>query len=179
MNHQLFENWLLSEEPLPAEQAQTLREHLRTCEKCNRLQASWIGMHQLIRSTPEVAPAPGFTARWQERLMEQRRAAHQRQSFALLLSMAGAAVVLFVLISFQALHLLRSPDQLLLIGLYRLTSLFVYADTTRDVVGAFLNALTQFMPSTAWVFIAGTISMISVLWIVVYQQLTSPRRIKL
>ena len=34
MNHQPFENWLLSEEPLPPENKRELDTHLQTCDQC-------------------------------------------------------------------------------------------------------------------------------------------------
>lgn len=178
MNHQSFENWLLSDGPLPSEQAQALREHLRECEACRLLKEGWSGTRQLFKTTPLAAPQPGFTARWQERLAEQRRRAYRRQSLSVLGFTAGVALTLLVVLGVQAFYVLRSPGQLLLIWLYRLTSLVAYADAAGDFLTSFLSPLLSFVPAAAWVFIFGGISMASVLWIVVYQQLISSRRIK-
>lgn len=178
MNHQLFENWLLSDESLSAEQAGALREHLRTCESCRRLQSSWNGVSLLFRETAQVAPAAGFASRWQARLEEQRRIAQRRQTLAVLSIFGGGALLLLLVLGLYAVELLRSPGQLMMIWVYRLLLYVSYADAARDFFTSFGSSVLGFIPAQAWLFVFGAISMISVLWTVLYQHLTSPRRIQ-
>ncbi len=45
MNHQPFENWLLDEEPLTAQQQRDLQNHLRDCTICSGLADSNLALH--------------------------------------------------------------------------------------------------------------------------------------
>jgi hypothetical protein len=179
MNHQLFENWLLSEETLSPEQTSALRDHLRTCNSCSSLQSSWNGVSQLFRETSQVGPAAGFSARWQARLAEQRRISQRRQVLAVLAILGSGASVLLFILGFHAVDLLRSPGQLLMIWIYRLMVYITYADAARDFFTSFGSAFLGFLPAQAWLFVFGAVSMVTVLWVVLYQHLTSPRRIQL
>jgi hypothetical protein len=165
MNHQLFENWLLSEEPYLPEQAAQLREHLRTCTACSRLQTSWRGVELMFREAPRVAPATGFSARWQERLAEQRRLLQRRQALLIL--------------SFHALEILRTPGQLLMVWVSRLLLFLAYAEAARDFVASFNSAFFSVLSGPIWLFVVGGSSALAVLWIVLYKQLTSAQRIQI
>jgi predicted anti-sigma-YlaC factor YlaD len=178
MNHQLFEDWLLSEEPLSPEQSQDLREHLKTCKACAGLEASWQAARQIMRRSGQVAPAAGFTARWQERQEEDRRRTHNRQTFKIFSLMGVAAILTLLLLAVPAIDMLRSPEQLFLVWAYRMLSMLALADALSDTFASIVGAVFQFVPPPAWMFIFGSLSMVSVLWVVVFQQLTSPRRIK-
>ena len=45
MNHQPFENWLLDEEPLTAQQQRDLQNHLRDCTICSGLADFQLALH--------------------------------------------------------------------------------------------------------------------------------------
>lgn len=177
MNHQPFENWLNSEETLSPGQHQALQEHLSACTRCSALQASWREMQFAIKNMSPLFPAPGFTARWQERLAEQRRKQHRRQTWSLLAITGGTALILLIILGIQSAMLLEAPDQIILLIVYRLISLLAYADATRDILTSILGPIFGSVPLIAWVAIAGIGSLLSVLWAIAYQQLTVSRRI--
>jgi hypothetical protein len=179
MNHQLFENWLLSEEPLSPAQSGELREHLRSCQTCSRLQASWKGVEQMIREAPQVSPAAGFAARWQMRLAEQRRLQQRRQAAIMLSFSGGLAFLLFLVLSFYFVDLLRFPGQLLTLWVYRLLIWLSYAQEAGSFLTSFGQAFLNVLSGPAWLFVFGGSSVLFVLWIVLYKQLTSPQRIQL
>ena len=58
MNHQPFENWLLSEDPLPEDDERALRDHLADCDQCNELEDAWLNVSNLFTDVPAVGPAP-------------------------------------------------------------------------------------------------------------------------
>jgi hypothetical protein len=179
MNHQLFENWLLSEEPLSPQQSAELREHLHTCQSCSRLQASWKGVEQLIREAPQIGPAAGFSARWQIRLEEQRRMLQRRQSLLILSIIGSPALVLFLVLGYNMLVQLRSPGQLLALWAYRMLLALNYVDAASDFLTAFGTTFLNTVSGPVWLFILGGISVLTVLWVVLYKQLTSPQRIQI
>ncbi len=106
MKHKHYEKLVLLDAPLPPKEAQTLHEHTAECDACYRLSRNWREAESLLLSSSQIAPDPGFTARWQARLSEADSRAGRRQSLWMLsLSGLGAAffLVLFFWIWGQAL----------------------------------------------------------------------------
>jgi hypothetical protein len=179
MNHQPFESWLLSEEVLEQDQEHALREHLRHCERCASLEASWSDVHQLIDTAPHVGPAAGFVARWEDRLALERKKRHARQSWVFLALTAGAAVILFLLLGIQTAELLRFPEQLILLTIYRLATLIGYIFATQNLVFSLFGTVLELVPAPVWIGLFGTFTMVCVLWFVMFKQLLYTRRISL
>ena len=177
MNHQPYETWLLSDEALLPEQAQALQEHLQTCPACQRLERSWSGVEQLFRRTGLAAPAAGFPARWQARLAEAQRQRQQRNTWIMLAVTGGAAVILLLLLGGYALDLFRSPEQLLIYGVYRLTALYFYARASLEFLPV-LRSWVGVFPLAAWTLTLGLVSILGVLWIVAYQKIMVGWRIR-
>ncbi len=117
MNHIPYEDWLLSEEELdPAQQAE-LKEHLAGCESCRKLAQAWQSVAVTIQKAPEMAPAPGFTNRWRERLIEEKVKRQRHLTWLILaLCLGGALASLTGL----AIPLFENPIS----GVTILTSLF-------------------------------------------------------
>ncbi len=178
MNHQPFENWLLSEEVLTPEQSKMLREHLWTCESCQHIDQSWAGVRQLMRKAEPVAPAPGFTLRWHDRLAEERRKKHQRQSWLLLGVTGGLALALCLVWLYQMLNLVGTPQQWLMLGIYQLSSLYFLWESSADTLSSFLRPLFGVIPFMLWILAIGVVSIFGVLWIVAYQKIIAFWRIR-
>jgi predicted anti-sigma-YlaC factor YlaD len=169
---------LLSEERLSAEQGQALREHLNTCEACRTIERAWLGAQQLIRRSGVAAPAPGFTARWQARLADERRRRAQRQAWGMLLATGSVAMALMLALGAQALDLFRAPQQVLMFAVYRLFSLYYLGQASLDILPDALSSLVGILPFTVWVFTLGIASVLGVLWIVAYQKIIAFWRIR-
>jgi len=177
MNHQPFENWLLSDEPLSAEQSQALTEHLRMCETCSRIDTSWNDVHDLFQSTPRLAPLPGFTARWQERRAVQLSNRRQRQSWFFFIVTGSIAAALSMVLGLSVLSLVDQPEQLLIYSVYRLTTLMINLVTLGDLLSTTLRSLAGSVPFVVWIGLSGLASLLSVLWFVLFRQLVTQRRI--
>ena len=177
MNHQPFENWLLSEEPLTDEQSQALKMHLDTCEKCCQIESAWDGVQSLVREAPILAPAPGFTVRWQERQAAQRRKNHQRQSWILFVITGGIAAGLFVALGISILSVVKEPDQLLIFSVYRLVSFLIQVEAAGGFLTQMMKSLASAIPLAVWIGLIGLASMVSVLWFVLFKRLITERRV--
>ncbi|MFW5714254.1 MAG: anti-sigma factor family protein [Brevefilum sp.] len=94
MNHQPFESWILSNDPLQPEDTKILNEHLQTCEDCRQLSMAMEGIHQTFSNAPNPMPAPGFSRRWHERLAAYRQRREQQRMWLLPLGMFGLASLL-------------------------------------------------------------------------------------
>ncbi len=176
MNHQPFRSWLLSEEPLPPEQAQALNEHLQDCEACRQIDTSWSKVFGLFQCVSPAAPAPGFTERWQQRLIAQRMAAQRRQAWIAVAVTAGTALLLLLILGIQVVQILRAPAQLLLMWIARLTSLVNVLVDIQKFILMVLNS-GPIIPITLAIFFTGFICFISVAWLATYRQMTSNWRI--
>ncbi len=176
MNHQPFKNWLLSEEDLSVEQAQSLQEHLASCESCSQVQASWNEMEFIIQHTPQVSPAAGFTQRWEQRLAQQQALEQDRKGWFSITATAIIAVVLSTFFIIQVWELIRSPNPFLMTWLNQLMSLvadyYILQNMLR--VHSWWNIGYLLL---GMFFLVGIISFMSVLWATAYQKFSLARRI--
>jgi len=177
MNHQPFENWLLSEEPLSDEQSKELLEHLDTCETCCQIDTGWNGVQDLFHTVPEIAPAPGFTMRWQTRLAEQRRKHQQRQSWFFLAATSGIALALLAALGLGVTGLVIEPEQVLIFVVYRLTMLLITVQAAEQFMSSALSSIAGAVPFAVLIGLSGLATMLSVLWFVLVKQLITQRRI--
>lgn len=98
MNHQLFESWLFSEEPLAPEKSTALESHLEQCEDCQHTAIALEEIALAISSSTTPEPHPGFTSRWYLHLAESRQKRQIRHFCALILiSFTLASVILLLL----------------------------------------------------------------------------------
>jgi anti-sigma factor RsiW len=177
MNHQQFEEWLFADQTLTPQEEAVLQEHLEGCESCRLLAASWREVERDLRQAPVVAPAPGFTLRWQARLEGQQRRLHRRQSVLLLgYSIAGVFLLLGSLVILLWPQL-QSPGTIFYTWLYQTASLLVYLSYAGSVLSSIFRTAANIVPLVWWILMAGILSLLGVLWVVSVRMLTNPRRI--
>ncbi len=182
MNHQPFRDWLFTgdepgEDILTQQQHAELQQHLNSCESCRSMTDAWMVVENHLRGQSMIEPNPGFTSRLEARLEAERRRIHRRQTrLVLLFSVGGAAAILAVLVTL-VWPWLRSPDMLLLTGVYRLFTLYSYAKLGQELLVNLLRTATIAIPITWLIVLVGLLSELGVLWIVSYRLLTNPRRI--
>ncbi len=96
MKHKLFESWILDNPPITKAEQQQLREHLKNCPQCQKLQVAWVENQNLIKAAKVFSPQPGFSQRWQIKLYKRRELEKTRQVrrtlFILLLLMCMASL---------------------------------------------------------------------------------------
>jgi anti-sigma factor RsiW len=174
-NHPPFNDWLLSGDTLTPEQNQSLREHLQTCQECNGIHAAWSEVQAQFHSAGEVAPAPGFTSRWQTRLTLQNQKRQKRNAWIMFFGASFMAAIILGLVASQALGLFRSPVSIL----SGLVYLWTYGFVASERVVEFLGIAARVLPPLTLIgviFFIGISSLMSVLWLVTYRQLTNARR---
>jgi hypothetical protein len=79
MKHKLYESWILNDSTLNRTEQQQLREHLRTCQQCQKLKTAWLESQKRIKSAGIYQPQPGFSQRWQTMLSKRREIEKTRQ----------------------------------------------------------------------------------------------------
>lgn len=97
MKHPQYEELLFSDKKLTHEQEATLSHHLETCRPCREFASAWNGLEISFLQSGDIAPVPGFTARW-----EQTREVYDnrlRSWTGWLLMSLGAVLVAVMLLS--------------------------------------------------------------------------------
>lgn len=181
MNHQPFENWLLSEEPLSPENAGALQDHLETCDQCQELQTAWNGVIGLFQDVPVLEPELGFVTRWQERLAVERGVElsirHRWQSIIMLILVGNVIAALVVLLRTQFLTSFESPLELLLSGVYRIASIVTWVNALQNIFITMFRTLTSVVPVGLWALLGLGLVGSSAVWIVSLTSLSVlPRR---
>ena len=160
MNHRPFEDWLLDDQPLNPTQKRELDGHLRACNVCSAIAESNLA----LRSARVVAPAPGFTARFQERLVVAHRAQRRRTLLGTLFFSLGGMLLLALLAGPILVSLIGSPAEWISTMVRAL--LFIYT-TVLAVVEAgsvIFRVLPGFMPPFVWLVLLSSVSGLGLLW---------------
>lgn len=108
MEHQPFENWILSGDPLTPSQSSELEDHLILCSHCASIREGISGVEVLFRSSTFESPSPGFTNRFKYMAAQREEEARRLQSYFFL----GWTLVITVIVSLgylATLLLTRSP----------------------------------------------------------------------
>lgn len=180
--HLPYEEWLLAQsdpraEGLSAEQQQMLRQHLAECVECQRLAEGWQGARDSLRRAAQIAPAPGFTQRWQERLAQERQRMHRRQSLAMLAFSLFCALLLLACLLLLIAPWLEAPRLLVWAWVGRLIWLFASLMQLGESLLPAARDLGRALPLAFWMLAAGTLSMLGVLWLVTMRWAMDVRRV--
>lgn len=81
MEHQPFENWILSETPLTSSQEVDLDSHLAICSHCREIKEGILSVEDLFRSATFESPSPGFAQRFKEMAIQREEDARRMQSY--------------------------------------------------------------------------------------------------
>lgn len=168
MNHQPFETWLLSGDPLEAEQHRQLEQHLESCAHCRELSAAWQTLLPLIHAAEPVAPAPGFTQRWQNRLAREQVFVQRRQSWLIFSLSLGAAAAFLLVLTLLVAFSYSTPLDWILGLVSNLASLVAFTNAMQQVFAVLANLV----PSAWLVSFAAILAVLSVLWIAVLHKYT-------
>jgi hypothetical protein len=177
MNHQPFKSWLLSEEDLSAEEARSLQKHLAECEICSQLKLSLKDVERTLRSSPQVAPNPGFTHRWQVHLVDYEKRKQTRQGWVSIGITAFVALVLVLIMAYQIWGLVQDPGPYMAVAFEQLVRLI----SDYFILQRLFTTSTWLKPVNILVtgfLVVGMISFMSVLWMSAYQKINIMRRIE-
>jgi hypothetical protein len=162
MNHQPFEAWLLDDLHLAPEQKRELDTHLRMCTQCTALAETGLALH----TKRMVAPAPGFSQRFQERLAARRIAERRKRFWGVILFSAAGMGVLAWLTSPLLGRLVASPAEWISLVLGYLLFVVSSVQALTEVGSVLLRVMPGFVPSFVWMVLASALAGMSLLWIV-------------
>jgi len=157
MDHKPYEAWLVADEPLLPDQENSLQEHLKTCEACRQLQASWREVEDLFGDRNILQPQPGFTDRWQLRLAEElnleRDKQQLRSTWMFLGSTTGAAFLVLVIMSIRFFSTLQYPTEAFISGMTLVAGGLNLTATIQKALLPLLEVLILSVPTLWWLFL--------------------------
>lgn len=107
MSHQPFETWLFADEELTPQKNHTLASHLQDCEDCRKLSDALHQVTDVMASSKDPLPVPGFTQRWQQRLIIHRHQKQQRRMWLMtigLFAIAGFILTALLFLNHQTVN---------------------------------------------------------------------------
>ncbi len=162
MNHRPFEDWLLDDQPLTAQQARELQAHVRDCRSCASIAESNVALH----ATRLVGPATGFTDRFRVRLETRRREQRWRQVIGTIVLVLGGVGLVYWLAGPLILEAFNSPASWITAGvgyfLFILTSFQVLGEATAIL----LRVVPGFISPTGWIALMAGVAGLGYLWMV-------------
>jgi predicted anti-sigma-YlaC factor YlaD len=164
MRHQPFEAWITEEKPLSSDQAQSLQEHMQTCDECRQFYHSWAATQELLAARSMIQPAPGFARRWRSSTAERRMIQQQLQvRRTLLYLMMGTVLSFVVFLGFIGLTV--SPSNLFLIGIRSISQLLLEYHHAQQTIYPVLQSLPPFIPVALWILFTTSLAIFSLIWV--------------
>ena len=160
MKHRPFEDWLLDDQLLDPAQKRELDGHLRSCNTCSAIAES----NFALRSARIVSPAPGFTSRFQERLIVARRAQRRRTMLGISFFSLGGMTLLAFLVGPTLLSVFGSPAAWVSAMVHTLVFLYSTTLAVLEASSVLFRVLPGFMPPFVWMISLSTLSGLGLLW---------------
>jgi len=163
MSHQPFEQWILDDRSLSADETQLLAKHAENCTNCSKLQEQWKIAEQLLKKAP-VQPAPeGFTTRWQSTFMA-KKAMQQKQNgkifvFFLIL---GSFTSLLMYLTLSILS--GSPVEVFIDLLKACSKLAVGISNFNLFLHSIFSYLPPVFPIILWILLSCSLVLMLTLW---------------
>ncbi len=163
MNHQPFETWILDGNPETAENKELLKEHLKGCSQCARLQTSWQEVQRQVVTTPAQKAPKFFVSTWQSNLVLFKENQKRKDAKTLLFSLIGSAVMVLI-----ALGAILLPKISLISVIVTISSAIVRIIESVKQIWSLLLSLMKVAPTTTLIVIgamlAGWILLVVAAW---------------
>ena len=164
MEHQPFNNWILDDILLSAEQMQSLEQHLQACPECAKLKLNFNSARRYMLSRPQVSPAPGFSQRWKESLVERRILQQKVQARRFLLFITTASLLsLLALLGY--LLATWSPATLVVDLFQSITQLFIGWSQAQQLIQSLWQSLPTAVPIAIWIIVSTTFAVLGLIWV--------------
>jgi len=147
MDHRPFEDWLLDNQELTAEQQHQLNSHLRTCASC----AAIAEVNLALSSVREAAPLEGFADRFQVRLAARKQAQRRRNTLGFFILVLSTVVALGWLAWPLLKGIYLSPVNVLGSWMASLTSVWVSVQAVMHTGAVLLKVIPGFIPAYVWI----------------------------
>jgi hypothetical protein len=183
MGHKPFESWIVSEEPLSADEEQRLQEHIKSCESCHQLSVSWGEVQDFFLEIPMEQPPAGFTNRWQARLVSlserEIERKDKRTSWVFFAVTAGTAIFVLSIMVILFFSSVQTPIQLFITGATLIAGFLNLASAIQIAFLPLIEVVIVSVPTIWWVIIASTACLLTVVLAFSARHILFPRRVSL
>ena len=183
MDHQPFETWMVTEEPLLPDQEQRLHEHIEICESCRQMSIAWQEVQGIFSATTLAEPSAGFTERWQARLNEINEAetarSQRRASWLFFGVTMGAALLILGFLVIQFFSTVQAPVQVFIYGVTMFAGLMALAHAVQVAFVPFVEVLIVNIPPLWWFILAFAACLLTLLMTFSIRQFIYPRMVSL
>ena len=160
MNHQPFEEWLLTEKLINPKERLELDAHLRICSYCSALAETG----KALRTVKRVAPAAGFSTRFQARLAIQKAADRRRKRWGTVLFTFGGLVMLMWLVGPYLLSFLAAPATWIAAFIQWVVFLITTLQAVTQAGSVLLRMLPGFLSPFGFMVLVSAFAGIGLLW---------------
>ncbi len=175
MQHKTFEAWIFDDDELDEQDDKALRQHLQECDQCyerrTALKKTWPKVETFLITAPQMAPAPGFVNRWQERLESQRKQRERKQTLTLLAVSTGGASVAFALFTVALLLHFQLFPKNFLGAIAQITDWFLYLNVAGDIFVSLARTLPSAIPFPLWMGFFALTGAAGILWLKSFRKL--------
>ena len=162
MNHQPFEDWLLNDKNLTSPEKRELDLHLRTCVHCTALSATGLA----LRSANVVAPATGFTVRFQQRLAAQKIAERRRKLWGTMVLIVAGTGLLGWFAAPYIYAFISSPVEWITTAIGYFLFVITSLQALTQVMTVLARILPDFIPPYMWMMLVSALASFGLLWII-------------
>jgi hypothetical protein len=161
MDHRPFEDWLLNNQTLSADEKRQLNTHLQGCSSCTALAE----VNLALKSAKMVAPAAGFTDRFQTRLEAQKKALRRRNFWGFLVLTASVLSGLVWMAVPLLKSMIQSPMDVVTSWLSTVVSIWASGEALFQGGRVILKVLPGFIPVYVWIVVLLVAGGWSLLWV--------------
>lgn len=163
MSHQPFETWIFEETTLSLEERRRLQAHLDDCGQCQRIDQRWQAARQQLRAHAMVAPAPGFTQRWQAGLTARKAHEQRRQAWRIFSGLLGGAALVLSLLGGRLLAT-TSAAQWLSAFIGTLSSSLAFFQMVLYMGQRWLAVTPPALHLALWIYLTMTLCGVILIW---------------
>jgi hypothetical protein len=170
MNHQPFEDWLLNDKNLTSTEKRELDLHLRTCIHCTALSATGLA----LRSANVVAPAAGFTLRFQQRLAAQKVAERRRRLWGMVVLIVGGLGLLSWFASPYIFAFLSSPVEWVTTAISYFLFIVTSVQALTQIMTVLAGIVPDFFSPYIWMVMISALAGFGLLWTISIWRFSHP-----
>lgn len=154
MKHLPYENWILDEPELTGEDVKSLSQHLAVCKQCTQLKIGWEASKALLIQSKFIAPAPGFSTRWQNAILKKcqtEKVRRYRITMFGLITLAFAASLTYVVASGSLMQILANFINSIIQTVFNITN-------SLSALGLWITKLPTAVPLAAGFILFGLVN---------------------
>jgi anti-sigma factor RsiW len=171
--HLPYRAWIFMEDSLPADSDRDLKDHLRDCAECRQAAETWGAVRLCLAGAGMKSPRGGFTSRWKALAAERIQIPSRRPAWALLTASSIGSLIMALALALQTSAKGFSLAGVFTRDLSAAAGTFAEWMDTTNSLGAFLSILSRSIPPACYLFAIFFISMIGILWLLMFVRANS------